>query len=195
VVNHFARLGLSPRPWIDAESLQQIFLARSAELHPDKASPANKQAAEQQFTELNESFNILRNSRARLLHLLELSGFPKQEHVQSVPPDAVAYFAEVAALNKAAETLIKEKAAASSPMLKVQLMAKGLDQIDAMQNLQARVRETVGRIEEQIQSLDRSWTSPPSAASLKQLSEHAATLGFLDRWHSQLHEKISSLTF
>ena len=195
MVNHFARFGFEPRPWIDAELLKQRFLELTAETHPDKAAPAEKADFEKNFQQLNESYQIIRSTRARLLHLLELSGLPKQEHVQNVPPDALEFFAQVAAVTKDADNLIKEKLASSSPMLKVQLMERALEQATAIQSLQEELRGRIGLIEDRLQILSRDWTEPPSVAGLNSLKECAAALGFLDRWTAQLQERVGSLTF
>ena len=193
--NHFARFGLEPRPWLDPESLKQRFLELSAETHPDKAAPNDKPAFEKSFQQLNESYQILRSTRSRLLHLLELSGLPKQEHVQNVPPDALEFFAQVAGVTKDADHLIKEKSAASSPMLKVQLMERALEHASAIQSLQEQLRARTSAIEDRLKTLSATWTQPPAASTLNSLKEPAAALGFLDRWTAQLQERIASLTF
>jgi DnaJ-domain-containing protein 1 len=195
MLNHFAPFGFEPRPWIDAELLKQRFLELSAERHPDKAVPAEKAEFEKEFQQLNESYQIIRSTRVRLLHLLELSGLPKQEHVQNVPPDALEFFAQVAAVTKDADNLIKEKAAASSPMLKVQLMERALDQATAIQSLQEELRGRIGAIEDRLRMLSADWTEPASVAALNTIKESAAALGFLERWTAQLQERVGALTF
>lgn len=195
MVNHFARIGLAPSPWLDAEKLKERFLELSATAHPDKAAAAAKAGAEQQFRELNEAFNVLRNSRARLLHLLEICGVAKQEHVQSVPAAALEFFAEIAAVTKEADVLIKEKAAASSPMLKVQLMEKGLERIETMQGLQEKLRRKISEIEERLKRAGQEWRQPPKPEALLMLAESAAALGFFEKWNAQLQERIGTLTF
>jgi hypothetical protein len=194
-VNHFARLGFEPRPWLDPELLKQRFVELSAQTHPDKAAPSDKAGSEKTFQQLNESYQVLRTTRSRLLHLLELSGLPKQEHVQNVPPDALEFFAEVAGITKDADTLIKEKSAAASPMLKVQIMERALDHASVIQFLQEKLRERIDIIEDRLKTLSTTWSEPPGASTLTELKESAAALGFLDRWTSQLQDRIASLTF
>lgn len=195
MANHFARFGFEPRPWLDHDLLKQRFFDLSSEAHPDKAPAENKAGSEEDFKSLNESFNILRNTRPRLLHLLELCGLPKQEHVQNVPPDALECFAEVAAANNQADALIKQKAAVNSPMLKVQLMDQTLEQIDTLQTLQQNLRQRISTTEERLKTASQEWQSPPDAGTIQMLAQSAAALGFLERWHAQLQERIASLTF
>lgn len=194
-MNHFTRFGLEPRPWVDLDQLKNKFLQLSAEAHPDKAQAGGKISSEHHFQELNESYNTLRNTRARLLHLMELSGLPKQEHVQNVPTAAIELFPVIAAATKQADALIREKAAAASPMLKVQWMERGLTEIESLQELQGRIHEKIREIENSLKTLDSDWSPPPSELTLKRLQEAAAALGFLERWNAQLQERIGTLTF
>jgi DnaJ-domain-containing protein 1 len=189
--NHFSRLGVRPQLWIEPDALTERFLELSAQLHPDKADPWERANAEREFRSLNESFNILRNTRSRVLHFLELSGARQQEHVQTVPPNAVAFFSQVASVTSRADALLKEKAAASSPMLKVHFMERGMEVVDAIEELQQKLRSAVGEIELRL----RSASIPPDEDALRRLVEDAGALGFFDRWQAQLQERIAALTF
>jgi DnaJ-domain-containing protein 1 len=192
-MNHFERFGLEPRPWIDLEILKEKFLQFSAAVHPDKADPAGKHSSERQFQELNESYNILRNTRARLLHLLELSGAPKQEHVQNVPSDTLELFPAIASATNRADTLLREKTAIDSPMLKVQVMERAMEQIEALQEVQAQIAERIRSIEASLRNLP--WSTAPSADAQLQVRGAAAALGFFERWNAQLQDRIGALTF
>ena len=71
----FALPAEPPRPWLDADALKAKFLARSAEVHPDRvhsAPEAERAAAQERYTALNAAFNTLREPKDRLQHLLEL---------------------------------------------------------------------------------------------------------------------------
>lgn len=191
--NHFARFGLTPSPWVGIDLLKQRFLELSAAHHPDKATDKNR--AEQEFQAINQSYNILRNSRARLLHLLELHGRPKQEHVQNVPAEVMPFFMEVAHVTQRADALIKQKSAATSPMLKVQLMDQALNQTENIQSLQAKLRTSINQIEAQLKLTADNFPAVPTPPTLNQLAQAAAALGFLERWSTQLQERIGALTF
>lgn len=171
--------------WLDPEGLKERFLTLSAELHPDKA--ADKPKAEGEFRALNEAHQILRNTRTRLLHLLELSGARKQEHVQTVPGAALDLFPKIAELTRSSDALLKEKVGANSPMLRVQFLDKALTCVDSIQAVQSELQQRVGKIESNLRAT--------SGASLRELEEAAAALGFLERWSAQLQERAAALTF
>ena len=193
--NHFARLGFEPRPWLDPDLLKSRFLELSATAHPDKAAAENKSASEREFQALNTAYNTLRNTRTRLLHLLAICGAQKSQHVQNVPPAALQYFNTVAEATNRADALIKRKSAATSPMLKVQLMEEALPQIDALQSLQQKLQQHITAIEETLKQTTNTWREPPTPALLTQLAESAAALGFFERWTAQLHDRTAVLTF
>jgi DnaJ-domain-containing protein 1 len=193
VPDHFATLGVDRAPWLDPDILKQSFLAQSAELHPDKAT-SEKTQAEAQFRALNESYNILRNNRSRILHLLELEGVSKPGHVEAIPPAALEFFSSIAEITRRSDALLKEKAAADSPMLKVQFFAKAVDCVDALQVLQQKILSRIAEVETELQQLNSSWNAHEESA-LDQLQRAAAALGFLERWSAQLQERAAALTF
>ncbi len=194
-MNHFARFGLEPSPWIDPEALKEGFLDRSADAHPDKAAAADKPSSEEDFQDLNASYNILRNSRARLLHFLELAGIQQPEHSQVVPPTALELFPTVAAATKRADGVIKQKTAAHSPMLKVEVMTRALEEVESLQDLQGEIASRIARIEGSLKEFRIDWPPASPSPAIQEIREAAAALGFLERWKAQLQERIVALTF
>ena len=121
--DYFALLDEPRRPWLDADRLKKKFLTISATAHPDRvhtATPAEKESANQRFTELNAAFNCLREPKDRLRHLLELELGAKPKDLQEIPPDLADLFLEVARLRQEASAVIAEKAKTTSPMLQLQ---------------------------------------------------------------------------
>ena len=80
-------------------------------------------------------------------------------------------------------------------MLKVQLMDAGLEQIEQIQALQSRIRAVIATIEDRLSTISVNWPEYPEPPLLKELGTAASALGFLDRWSSQLQERIGALTF
>src|SRR5947209_8387527 len=104
MLDYFALLNQPRRPWLDADLLQQTFLALSAEAHPDRvhnAEEANKSRAQHRFTELNAAYNCLREPKTRLRHLLELEAGAKPADMQAIPPQLMNAFLEVSQLLQA----------------------------------------------------------------------------------------------
>ena len=187
----FAKLGIARAVWLDPDAVQQRFLELSAHAHPDKAAPEARAEAEREFTAINHAAQTLRQTRARIVHLLELEGAPPAPHVRNVPAGALELFTPVAELTRKADALLKEKASSNSPMLQVQFFEKALGCADEIQTFQKRVREKIGAAEAELRGIEL----PLDEARRKRVEEIAALLGFLERWHAQLSERATSLTF
>lgn len=195
MLDHFATLGLPRTPWIEPDSLKQRFLELSAQRHPDK-SASEKAEAEAGFRTLNEAFTTLRTTRTRLLHLLELEGAGRPAHVENIPPAALEFFGPIAEITRRTDALLKEKAAAASPMLKVRFFEKALDALDAVQALQQRVQARISEVEAGLQQAAAPWGQAGQRPRLvAEFQKAAAALGFLERWNAQLQEKAAALTF
>ena len=76
-LDHFARLGLE-RGWrIDRDALEDNYLDRSSQVHPDRhasADAATRRAALEHSAALNEAYRALRDPVARAEYLVKLGG-------------------------------------------------------------------------------------------------------------------------
>jgi molecular chaperone HscB len=76
-LDHFARLGLE-RGWrVDRNALEDSYLARSREVHPDRhagADAATRRAALEHSSALNEAYRVLRDGVRRAEYLVKLGG-------------------------------------------------------------------------------------------------------------------------
>jgi curved DNA-binding protein CbpA len=197
----FALLGVPNRPWIDPEILKQNFLARSSNFHPDRvhqAPDAEKSAAHHRFTELNQAYQTLLDPRERLLRLLELESGGRRPETQNIPPDLMGLFMDVGKVSKEADAFLTEKAAQTSPLLKVQIFERAQQWIERMRETQQRVTQSGNALLEEIRALDSGWEN--ISASEKQnrlirLQEIAGLLNYSKKWNAQLEEKILRLSF
>ncbi|WP_227814371.1 Fe-S protein assembly co-chaperone HscB [Nitrogeniibacter aestuarii] len=73
----FALFGLPRRFGIEMERLEQAYLDRQAQVHPDRhahRSDSEKRVAMQWATRVNEAYRTLRKPMARARYMLELAG-------------------------------------------------------------------------------------------------------------------------
>src|SRR5690349_152892 len=97
-VDYFALLGEPRRAWLDPEILKARFLSLSSAVHPDRVHGApepERKAAQERYTRLNAAYQCLRDTKLRLLHLLELHHGGKLQDVQDIPPETMSLFFEV----------------------------------------------------------------------------------------------------
>lgn len=83
--DHFERLGLPRRFALAADELEQLYLQKSREVHPDLAgdTPESLQAA----SRLNEAYAVLKDPFRRANYLHQLAGGPSANEVKQPPAD------------------------------------------------------------------------------------------------------------
>lgn len=201
MTDYFAVLGFQRRPWLEEEEVKRRFLESSAEAHPDRfhtSTAREKAGAEERFAELNAAQNTLRKPRERLVHFLTLEGIPMDGQVQNVPAAAMEFFGRVGQLTREVEGFMGEKGRATSPMMKVQLFEKGLEWTEKLQGLSIRLNARIEAAHAEVKGFDAGWSSAGEGERkemLKRLEEIARTLAFLERWRTQLQERIHALAF
>ena len=87
MTDYFALLDQPRRPWLDPEELKQVFHQKTLEAHPDAQTPSDR---DETFTRLNEAYQVLREPKRRLHHLLTLEGGPANDI--STPEDIERLF-------------------------------------------------------------------------------------------------------
>lgn len=196
----FALLNETRRPWLDVDLLKQKFFALSANLHPDRihsASESDKVAATKKITELNAAYLCLAEPKLRLLHLLELELGAKPKDIQQIPAALADLFAEVANNCRNANSFLAEKNKATSPLVQVQLFERGHDWIEKLNLLQRKLNELREKLTSELKSLDAQWIFAGAAARreiLPKLEELYRLFGYFNRWNNQIQERVVQLS-
>jgi DnaJ-domain-containing protein 1 len=199
--DYFALLNESRRPWLEVDVLKQKFLTQSANLHPDKihsASDVGKNIAAKNFAELNAAYNCLAEPKSRLLHLLELELGAKPKDIQQIPAALADLFAEVANVCKSADQFLVEKNKTTSPLMQVQLFARGQDWIEKLNLLQRKLNELREQVLSQLKSLDAKWIATDENSRRKllpNLEELYRLFSYFNRWNNQIQERVVQLSF
>ena len=193
------------RPWLDADTLKAKFLARSAQVHPDRvhnAPEAERAAAQERYTAINAAFNTLREPKDRLQHLLELESGAKPGNIQSTPAELTDLFFEVGRLCRDVDFFLLEKGRANSPLLKVKMFRRAMDWTNQINVLQQRLGAQRGELEAQLQAMNAWWSAAPAEPAarraglpLARLEQLYRTFSFLSRWAAQLQERVVQLAF
>ncbi len=105
-MDYYRVLGLDPKLQLDLNGLQQLFYARSRELHPDRFARAEASVRDAGLIEsslLNDAYRTLRDPLARAEYILKENGFDVGlQGTKDVPPELLE---EVFDLNMALEEL------------------------------------------------------------------------------------------
>ena len=202
--DYFSLLDEPRLPWLEPDELKEKFVRISSSVHPDRfhsAAETERQAATQSYTELNAAYACLRETKERLLHLLEIETGAKPEDIQRIPSGTMDLFVEVGQLCQGVDKFLAERAGATSPMLKVSMFERALDWLEKVNRLQARIHQKRDELEDELKKLNRVWQSAPPAATpgrvnslpLERLEELYRLSSFISRWSGQLQERAVQL--
>jgi DnaJ-domain-containing protein 1 len=199
LTDYFALLNEPRRPWIEPETLKQKFLARSAQVHPDRVhnlSEAERQAAQQRYTELNSAYNCLREPKDRLRHLLELELGAAPKNTQNIPAALADLFLEISQFCRQTDSFLAEKNKITSPLLKVQGFERSQEWTEKLQTLQRKINGRHEVLLMELKELDSEWELASARAGLlRRLEELHALFGYFSRWNGQIQERVAQLSF
>jgi DnaJ-domain-containing protein 1 len=200
MIDCFKLLDEPRRAWLDPESLKTKFLALTTELHPDRvhgSSVAEKEIAQQRFAELNSAYNCLREPKDRLRHFLELELGRKPAEIQQVPEHLMEMFFEVSRVCRETDEFMAQRAAVTSPLLKVQWFERTQELVERLSEIQRMVAQHREGLLGEIQRIDGAWTAHPTAVpserSVQELEGIYRELSYNSRWISQLQERLTQL--
>ncbi|HAV65041.1 MAG TPA: hypothetical protein DCY13_22060 [Verrucomicrobiales bacterium] len=193
MTDHFALLELPRSPWLEPAEVKAHFAKLSGPVHPDRVHQADdvtRADANRRYADLNAAQQCLIDTRLRLRHLVELESGEPPSDVGQVPQGISELFFKVGQALRVADQLLKEKEAASSPMVRAQLAQRIVEPVDQLQRLQAELQQRRGELDERCRALTRGWSAErvPAAAGLQR------DYSYLDRWLGQVLEKSLQLT-
>jgi chemotaxis protein histidine kinase CheA len=195
MTDFFALLELPRSPWLEAAAVKERFATKSGPVHPDRvhqADAATRTAATQRYAEFNAAQQCLADTRQRLRHLIELETGRPPSDLGAVPPHISELFFKVGQSLRSADELVRQKQAATSPMVQAQVMRLAMDRMEAL-------REVIGELEQRRSRLDdRCRTLGANRAVgedfLPILTELHRDYSYLNRWIEQLRERLLQLT-
>lgn len=205
MTDYFALLKEPRRPWIEPDPLKAKFLALSASAHPDRvhgASPAEKQAAEARYAELNAAWQCLRETKDRLSHLLELERGSKPEGIENVPADSTSMFMEAGRFCQELDRFLLERSRASSPMLRVKMFNESMEWTQRVNLLLPRLTTQRAGLQAELEAMNPLWDAAPpvgypkrtASLPLVQLEGVYRQWSYVSRWIGQLHERVVQLS-
>ncbi len=175
--DYFALLDLPRQADLSEEEIQAHYHQRIAACHPDKATSKEERAHfAERATALNVAWTTLRHPASRVRHLLDLIA-PDQTRDSSLAPELMELFARTGQALQIADACLSEKARANSALAKALLIERELDAQEQLQDALAAVTQAQNAV-------DFSATEPDA------LRELYTQLSFLEKWQSQLNERL-----
>jgi|SRR5882672_1114635 len=205
MTDYFALLEEPRRPWIEPDPLKAKFLALSGSAHPDRfhaSADAEQQAACTRFAELNAAWQCLRDTKDRLLHLLELECGSKPEGIENVPADFTSMFMEAGQFCQELDRFLMDRSRASSPMLRVQMFTQSMEWTQRVNLILPRLTTQRAALEGELKAMNPAWGAalpvghPKRAASLPldRMDQVYRKLSYVSRWIGQLQERVVQLS-
>jgi curved DNA-binding protein CbpA len=197
--DYFRVLGEPRRPWLDPEEVKKRFLVLSSSTHPDRlhnAPPEAKEAAQVASTELNRAHQVLTVPRERLRHLIELERGTKPADVQEISPELSDLFMQVHGDLRETQEFLRQRAAVTSPLLKVQEFANAQVWLQRLQKRQNSLIEMEQKLTEMLKALDSRWPSggTPSETMVAEAESLYRRLSYVTKWLAQIQELMVRLT-
>ena len=188
-------MGQERRPWLEPELVKDKFLALSATLHPDRvhtASAEERDIAQDRFATLNGAYQCLRNHKQRLEHFLLLENGSKPDLLADVPPEVTGLFTEVGQACRRANDWSARNAAATSPLLRVQLFESGETCRQELLGLQKQLGEWERQLVAELRAADEAWIheTPSRGALLAQLEKLYRLFAYCGRWSQQVQDRL-----
>lgn len=195
MTDYFALLDLPRSPWLEVVEVKARFAQLSGPVHPDRvhqADEATRNTATQRYVELNSAQQCLADTRQRLRHLLELETGQLPADVGAVPADVSDLFFEVGRALKLSDELVRQKQAATSPMVQSQVMRQALDRMDSLRGVISELDRRRAVLDERCRNLGRRWLAGDRSSG--ELTELHRDYSYVNRWLEQLRERLLLLT-
>ena len=124
--------------------------------------------------------------------LLELETGQLPADVGAVPPQISNLFFEVGKALKLSDELVRQKQAATSPMVQSQVMRQALDRMESLRDVIAELDRRRAVLDVRCRDLGRRWLAGDRSSG--ELTELLRDYSYLNRWLEQLRERLLLLT-
>jgi hypothetical protein len=183
MIDYFALLGVERRPAITEEILKGAYFRKSESLQSGLAESGELFAA-------NAAFRTIANPATRIQHLLKLEfGDPGGGHIGA---DLGELFESIVKVLQNADQELGSLSAQSSPLVR----AVAYQKLDGLRQQLEQVEKELSQRESgllaRVARLDQSWLEN-TAQARQPLAQTALDLTFVQKWFSQVRERLIRL--
>ena len=194
MTDYFALLDQPRAPWLDLDNLTDTYHRQTFQTHPDaQLTRPGADQTDAAFANLNEAYQVLRDPKRRLHHLLSLEGAAPSATDQTVPKQLHDLFPMIGALSQRVRPLLEKLQATSNALsrslLKPQVMAAQKETRELRGEIQDLSDESLG----QLRQIQTAWATNPGG-QIEALSELYFAFAYLSRWSAQLDELTFQLS-
>lgn len=190
MTDYFALLDQPRRPWLDPEELKQLFHQKTLQAHPDAQI---QRAGNESFTQLNEAYQILREPKRRLHHLLSLEGSSPATKSVPIPANIERLFPMVATLIQDTDGVIRKVANSTNPLSRSLVRPELLKTTETIKQMLATLAQLHDEAVSKLRALSGSWL-PGKTDQRTELHALYLQFSYVTRWIGELEEKQMQLT-
>jgi hypothetical protein len=144
-VDAFHIFGLPHSVWISLEALKELYHQKAASIHPDQfTSIEEKKLSNDKMSQLNLAFNILKETKSRLEHYLELESHTPLPKILPMPPAQADWILKQQSIAKRMDIFSANKQKAETFLEKASFAQEEISLIeqaqDALQVLQIKMK-------------------------------------------------------
>jgi curved DNA-binding protein CbpA len=181
MTDYFALLDQPRSAWLDPEQLKQAFHAKTLRAHPDVQE---EQTGDDAFAELNKAYQVLRDPKRRLQHLLTLlDQLPGK--TAAIPREIEELFPAVAGLTRQADAVLQKLARSTSALGLSLVRAELVRTRQEVDGMLARLHQMHGAAAKELYEV--------AADASETLQQLYLRFSYLTRWISELEEKKLNL--
>jgi hypothetical protein len=183
MIDYFALLGVERRPAITEEILKGAYFRKSEWLQSDPSESGERFA-------VNAAFRIIANPATRIQHLLTLEfGEPGGGQIRA---DLGELFGSIVKVLQSADHQLGSLAAQSSPILRA-LEYQRLEGLrPQLEQVEKELSQRESGLLAELVRLDQRWLEN-TARTRRPLAQMALDLTFVQKWLSQVRERIIRL--
>ncbi len=182
MTDYFALLEQPRAPWLDPAVLKEAFHRKTLKQHPD----TRQAGAEGQFALLNEAYQVLRDPKRRLRHLMELQGAGATADQQTLPADLQELFLQIGAANRRAKLFLDQLGGATTALSRSILKPKAIETQREVERLRRTIGDRTEAAEQELRVTD--------ATEIDRLATLHLKFAYLNRWSAQLDELAFQLS-
>ena len=185
--DHFATLGLPRVAALDPERIQDAYLAKSKEAHPDQTGGGTEAS-----TAVNEARSTLVSPEKRLKHLLELHD---QSAWKAVPMDEtfMTVFANLGTALPQAHAFAEKASRSQTALTRALLASEEMQLRESLEAIGDNIADLRDHLLSTLPSLDQRLASHDSTV-WETLHAVQARLSYTARWQAQVREALLKLT-
>lgn len=194
--DHFERLGLPRRAWLEEEEIRASFQKAASVVHPDhSSSDADRSSRTNAFQELQQAAAALSAVSGRLRHLLELEA-PGLEYPRSVTMDETmaGLFTRTAAAVQSAADWARQYRQAGSFLAKAALMPEAAEVQEQLESCTAALSAESAQQQARLRKWDQRQGDPEGEATVSALIKDDASFlleesqraAFLTKWKASV---------